>query len=378
MNDSEFIKTSFSQAELKTRYNIDNYHKSLQIGHSRLVNFEIYGPTSLRPDFEIKKSDAMIFGSIVDALLTRPEYFEDEFTVVSDDEKLSPSEKKLIDYCCTIDDGLFLDWLHSSVSITEELPSIKDKLLDIMNAAEFFMTRKNETRLNKIDELKSQIYTYYYSSKSDKQTITQTQCKEAAQCVEAIKNSELTKFIFEDPTLYYSQVQIFGNDTKALFDLIYIDPINKVIHPIDLKTTVKPEREFIANSFYTHKYYRQAEMYTALLRNWLNMQDLYDWEIADFKFLVICKDTLAPTLYSFPVRYTDDNQLIISKNKTVPPYTKIIADMCWHTNSKQYMYPRSVYIELLKHNSDKNSFITIPIIDTSSENTKDSDYLIID
>lgn len=342
------------QRQLKTEEAVKRYHASKCIGHSKIVNFETYGPTALRDDFTLNVTDAMEFGSLVDTLLTRNSEFTNIYYIPSTDIKTTPSEIPFIEY--------FITNKINPYSLTD------DELLEVMNCCKIYtiFTKNVDARIEKAKKLFPLISERLKNI--NKKIITKEQFQEALNCIETLKTSDITKHIFSDPKKVLFQVELESSSQQlhCLFDIIYIDFEHKTIHPIDLKCTSYPERDFINNSFYKFKYYRQAELYTQLLKAHLDYNITEDWSIAPFKFLVICKNTLSPMIYEFPVVY-EDNQLVISENKKVKQLNDVVDDMRWHLLNKQFMYDKDTYIELFKKRKKHYTFITKRILDVSKE-----------
>lgn len=337
-----FIHNSISNPE-----SVQQYHKSPEIGHSKLVAFEQNGPCILDPKYTVHTTAAMEFGSLVDTLLTQSDSFTSIYYIPQNNKKLTPTEERLVDYFVNI----------------EALPDFynDEDLLPLLNECGFYITMRKDVagRIQKAKSL-SPIISEIINNKH-KKFITEEQLQSAMNCVETLHTSEITKDIFADPKLVFYQVACFDSHIKALFDIIYVDIKNHIIYPIDLKTVSYPERDFIKCSFYKFEYYRQAEMYYYILQNIVaRMRE--DWKIADFQFMVINKDTLSPLLYKFPIRYVN-GQLQISKNTFVKPFKDILTQMYWHMDNKQYMYDRDTYIELAKRaNDEKTDLVTIDIL----------------
>lgn len=352
----------FAQSELKNRYDVQRYHLQPEIGHSKLVNFETKGPTTLSPSYTVQQTDAMLFGSIVDALLTQSQSFNEDYYVINGEYTLTPSEERFVQYC--IDNEILLD------TISDE------RLLQIMDICSFNanMTKNVSGRIEKTKKLRPLIQERMLNVR--KIQITKAQFTAAADCVAAIQNSDVTKHLFEDNNHVFYQVSLCDERIKGLLDIVYVDPVQHKIHPFDLKCVTYPEREFVQNSFYKYKYYRQAEMYTKLLNDVVNTMLLYTpsetWTVEPFKFLVINKDSLSPLIYSFPVVYDACGQLKITDNKTVRSYYDVVREMRWHINNGQYMYSRDIYLSLLKQSKQQQKdFVTIPIITADNVSATD-------
>lgn len=341
--------------QLRDEASVQSYHNSDAIGHTKIVNFETYGPTALRKDFTIHPTDAMEFGSIVDTLLTRGSEFTNVYYIPSLKIKTTPSESVFVDYIVSHE--------YNPYALTD------DELLEILNQCKTYAmyTKNTDARITKAKQLFPLIVERLRNA--NKKVITPEQFKEATDCINAIKTSDITKCLFEDPNKLLFQVELFDRslNVHCLFDMIYVDFENKTIHPIDLKCVSYPERDFLSNSFYKFKYYRQAELYMYILRQNIDHYDAEEWKIAPFKFLVVCRNTLSPMLYEFPIKY-NDKKLVISENREVDDMFKIISDIQWHINNQQYMYDKDTYMQLFKQKESKsNQLIVKPIIEVPEE-----------
>ena len=99
------------------------------------------------------------------------------------------------------------------------------------------------------------------------------------------------------------------NTIRCMYDIIVVDYANKVIIPIDLKTTYAPENEF-KNSFNKWYYDLQATMYSYILRSVVKNDEYFrDFSVEPFAFMPINKFHLSPHLHMFALNIV--NQLDI-------------------------------------------------------------------
>jgi hypothetical protein len=88
-------------------------------------------------------------------------------------------------------------------------------------------------------------------------------------------------------------------EVRGMLDLVIIDHFNKTIYPIDLKTSSTPEWEFF-RSFIKWRYDIQARLYWQILKYNIDQHSEFkDYEVADFTFIVINKETLTPLSWVF-------------------------------------------------------------------------------
>lgn len=320
------------------------------INHTRLVDFETNGPRALVDETK-KDSPAINFGKLVDCILLTPEEFPNSYTVINEEDKLTPSLKAFADV-------LKAKEVHNLSSVFESV------ILEIAKEANVYQSFSDKTIIEKISKYKNGILKYI---RSRGELITIDDYNKALSVVDAIRTSKITSKIFNnsDFKIFY-QVPIFCYElhTKVLFDMIVIDTKNNVIIPIDLKTIQNKKINFVENSFYKFKYYRQAEMYIATLKEMLPVicNDSEKYRVDHFKFLVASAEDTMPLIYEFPVLYDDNDKLIISKNgATVENFKTVIEDIFWHYDHCEYSYNKDL-INKFYSNENTNNITNISIL----------------
>lgn len=320
------------------------------INHTKLVDFETNGPKALIDETQ-KDSPAINFGKLVDCLLLTPEEFPNSYTVINEEDRLTPSLKDFAEV-------LKAKGLRRLSDIFESI------ILDTAKEANVYQSFSDKTIIEKISKYKYSILKYVTSRG---EFITIDDYNKALNVVNAIKTSKITSKIFNnsDFKIFY-QVPIFCYElnTKVLFDMIVIDTKNNIIIPIDLKTIQNKEINFVENSFYRFKYYRQAEMYIATLKEMLPIicNDSEKYKIDHFKFLVASAEDTTPLIYEFPVLYDDNDKLIISKNgATVENFKTVIKDILWHYDHCEYSYNKDL-INKFYSNENTNNITNISIL----------------
>ena len=84
-------------------------------------------------------------------------------------------------------------------------------------------------------------------------------------------------------------------------DLIVADYDKKIIYPIDLKTSGHQEWNF-EESFLQWSYMIQSRLYWRNIRANMDKDDYFkDFELADYRFIVVNKNTLTPLVWMFPL-----------------------------------------------------------------------------
>ena len=95
-------------------------------------------------------------------------------------------------------------------------------------------------------------------------------------------------------------------------DEICVDYDNKIVYPIDLKTSSHYEYEF-EKSFTQWKYMIQARLYWRIIRANMNKDPYFkDFKLENYRFIVVNRFTLIPLVWEFPLTQSvgtliDDN-----------------------------------------------------------------------
>lgn len=357
-NDEEMEMSHFENfskmLQVQQRFHLSEEYFTYQslINHTLLVNYEIEGPVALQNQNN-NTTAAMKFGSLVDTLLTNTSEFENNYVIV--DNYKEPSEQVF---------KLFDSLYYHGFRRVEDFSENNDSILLRVARKQNFYNHYGETAL--LSKIKSLIDDYvqfcmYYQ----REIISTKEFNRASKCVETLRNSPITKWLFNNPKLkLFYQVVFLYDAYKVMFDCIAVDEINHIVYPIDLKTVSYPEYQFVKNSFYKFKYYRQAEMYLSVLKDYVATYTFdHEYTIEDMRFLVINADTLSPMFYKFPVIYNDEGELKIGNDKFVPNYRKIANDLAWYRRHPNVTYDTQTYYRLCQQNSENED--AYEIIDTN-------------
>jgi hypothetical protein len=99
-------------------------------------------------------------------------------------------------------------------------------------------------------------------------------------------------------------------------DLIIVDYDNKIIYPVDLKTSFKPEYKFF-KSFIEWRYDIQSKLYYKVIRRNLDMDDYFkDFKLMPYRFIVVNKRTLNPLVWEYDLTTSEVNETL-GKNKQI-------------------------------------------------------------
>lgn len=293
------------------------YRADSAISYSTLSTFAKGGFKALKESLDgIKISSASLkHGSLVDTLLTDKENFNNLYTVA--DYKV-PSETilKIVEDIWEISKEAEDYSLLTDVAIANQ-----DMVMSVINNNNYGGANwKEETKIKKVVEEGESYYNLLAATKGVKELVSEEEYNLANGCVLSILTHPYTSWLFKktnDSEIHYqskfkisfngllSDVSIYKwkdeiletNTIRCMFDMIYINHTEKVILPIDLKTTYLPEEQFY-ESFIKWRYDLQSTMYSYILRNVVKNDVFYkDYKILPFRFLPINKFSLNPQFF---------------------------------------------------------------------------------
>lgn len=283
----------------ETYRNDPSYHYSLL---SDFRNKGIHFANELlNPPEEKKPSKSLVFGSLVDAMLT-DESKLGQFENIGKEEdvvKLTATEQKVATYILENQDYFPIDLL-------KENPGVLFRCFIDCGA---YSTSKQQTVLDKhggkiLDYLEKII-----QSEVSKYQITEEDWVDALECKSAILESPMGKYFralpFDGDIERVYQLKLKWKDPKTgityriMLDNVYVDHDNKIIQPNDVKTSSSYEDEFY-NSFIKWNYDIQARLYWHVLHNILKEDSYFkNFTILPFQFLVISRYSKTPIIWRY-------------------------------------------------------------------------------
>ena len=141
----------------------------------------------------------------------------------------------------------------------------------------------------RIKQVKENCEEYYslLSLAQDKKVLSQSDYDDVLRCVEELRLNSATSYFFDEPLSddiekvfqLKFKAEFEGIGVRCMFDELIVDHTNKVIYPIDLKTTGHPEEEF-EGSFVQWRYeisnlFVNLEIREILLIFALNFKSMY-------------------------------------------------------------------------------------------------------
>lgn len=308
----------------------EEYRADSAYSYSTLAKFEREGFDKLETLFDKVDSPSLLFGSIVDTLLTDGyEAFEKLFYVAEFPE--------ITDKVKTIVEALFGEYKNTYSSLNK-IPN--DIVIAYTESFEYQKNWKPETRAKVVREQGGEYYSLLYLS-TDKRVISTQLYQDALACVDQLKSSEATKWYFmdnnpfDDTTERLYQLKFKGEyngiPLRIMMDLAVIDHKNKIIYPCDLKTSYKSEWNFY-KSFVEWSYYIQGQLYAEILRQNIEKDPYFkDFKIANYRFIVVCNRTRTPLVWEYKDTFATTD-LVYGKNNQIicRNWRNIVTDLHYY------------------------------------------------
>jgi hypothetical protein len=324
----------------------EEYRADPAISYSTLSRFEREGWRELPHLFEKQDSPSLLFGSIVDCLLTDGEEAFEERFLVAEFPDIPDSIIKIVKY--------LFDMYKEEYRSLQDVP---DGV--ILTAASMFNYQSNwrpETRVKVIKEKGDQYYNLMHLS-ANKVIVSQDDYNDALACVRELRANIITEQYFRESTIreiehaYQLKFKtgkatswMLDDGVRCMFDILAVDHTNKRIYPIDLKTTGHPEENF-ESSFAKWRYDIQAKLYTFILADCIYRDPYFrEFTIEDYLFITINRRTLSPMIWVFNHNKESGN-LQDEKGNILRDWRDIYQDLVWYLMHPHIKYKREVYEE---------------------------------
>ena len=289
-----------SLKEISWNVTEEQYREDSALSYSTLATYERGGFNCLDSIFDKKETPALTFGSAVDAIITGGQQEFDSRFIVAEFPPLSDKAIKIVK-----------DLFAENHIIARGFDNIPDeKVLDKIALYEYWNNCKADTKLSK---LKAEGVAEYYDllQLAEGKTILSSELyTDVLNSVRALKESPSTKEFFCDDNPFNDNIEhlyqlkfkatLNGINYRCMSDLLLVDYAQKIIYPIDLKTSSHMEWDFF-KSFIQWDYQIQARLYWRIIRANLDKDSYFkDFTLTDYRFIVVNKLTLTPLVWLFP------------------------------------------------------------------------------
>ena len=315
---------------------LDNfYKKEFNFSYSS-INKLLFSPRMFYNHYVLKqKEDStdshLVIGRVLHCLLLEPANFDNQFAVMT--SKIpSENNKKIID-------NIFRNYLvNQNNTLTLEDYS-KDILTHLLTINLHQSLKTDQQRLDKILTDENNEYFEFLKLSLGKTVIDQTildNCKISLDVIKANDDVrallQLDKIQEDDEIEVYNELIVSMSDKnlpfgfKGVLDNVVVDHNLKTIFINDLKTSGKSIQDFPESVDY-YKYWIQGTIYVMLASEKF-LKDKQDWNV-QLTFIVIDKYNQV-----YPYQVSSE-----SLNKWKIDFEKIVTQIRWHYDNKQYDLP---------------------------------------
>lgn len=275
------------------------YRQDPALSYSTLSRYEREGFNNLDKLFDRVESPSLVFGSAVDTLITgSEEEFNERFMVAQLD---NPPSDTLV----TITNKLFDRWKDGFTDIRD---ISDDNIVETIQDIPWNNHWLPKTRAKKIKEDCAAYYKLLYLSEG--KTILNTYVyQDVMNTVDRLRSADSTRFYFEKDNVFDDNIERLyqlkfkatfnGVNYRCMMDEAIVIHDKKIVVPVDLKTSYKPEWDFY-KSFTEWRYDIQGRLYWRILRDNMDRDPYFkDFKLADYRFIVANKKTLTPLVWIF-------------------------------------------------------------------------------
>jgi len=315
---------------------LDNfYKKEFNFSYSS-INKLLFSPRMFYNHYVLnEKEDStdshLVIGRVLHCLLLEPLNFDNQFAVMT--SKIpSENNKKIID-------NIFRNYLvNQNNTLTLEDYS-KDILTHLLTINLHQSLKTDQQRLDKILTDENNEYFEFLKLSLGKTVIDQIildNCKKSLDVIKANNNVrallQLDKIQEDDEIEVYNELIVSMSDKnlpfgfKGVLDNVVVDHNSKTLFINDLKTSGKSIQDFPESVDY-YKYWIQGTIYVMLASEKF-LKDKQDWNV-QLTFIVIDKYNQV-----YPYQVSSE-----SLNKWKIDFEKIVTQIRWHYDNKEYNLP---------------------------------------
>lgn len=274
------------------------YRADKALSYSTLSSYQSKGFAGIEHIFDSISSPSLTFGSAVDSIITGGiDEFKSRF-VVADFPRIPASLTEVIKY------------LFNKYSDRGNLDNVTSA--EMIEAADAVKYQTSYIVARRVENIIKDGSTYFklLCEAKDKEVLTTEVYQQVIGAVNALKNSPNTKNFFAsnnpfEPDIYREYQLKFkatfeGINYRCMADLLVIDYKNKVIYPIDLKTSCAVVEYEFYNAFVKWHYQIQARLYWRIIRDNMDKDPFFkDFTLEDYRFIIVNNKSQNPLIWLF-------------------------------------------------------------------------------
>lgn len=282
--------------EISWQVDESTYRADEAYSYSTISRFDREGFKGLPTLFDKISTPSLIFGSMVDTLLTDgEEAFNEKFAVVD--------FPKLSDSLINVTKRLF-DEFPDSIKLSD----IDDFDIARIGAECGYYAGKSyeSTRVRNIRRDCGEYFDALVYS-GGKEVVSTQDYMDCIASIDALRTSPATEFYFrgdevDDIERQYQlkfKGEYEGIKLRTMMDLCVVNHRDKTITPCDLKTSSHFEYDFPL-SFVQYRYFIQAQLYWEILRQNIIKDDYFkDFKINNYVFIVVNRNSRNPLVWEY-------------------------------------------------------------------------------
>lgn len=277
----------------------EEYRADKALSYSTLAKFKRSGFNELDHLFDKVESPSLTFGSAVDSIITGGEKeFNERFTIAE-----FPT---LSDSLIQITKSLFEKYKDEAFIDFKDIPDTI--LAQVGKECNFYAGDKYVNyRVKLIRDNCKNYYNLLFLAKG-KTILNSQEYQNVCNAVQALRSSQATKWYFEADTPFDNIERLYqlkfkhtfnGVNYRCMADLLVVDHDKKIVIPVDLKTSGKPEWDF-HKSFLDWDYMIQARLYWRIIRACMDEDPYFkNFVLDDYRFIVVNKYKLTPLVWKY-------------------------------------------------------------------------------
>lgn len=263
------------------------YRKHPALSQSSISAYERGGFESIKTLFEHRETTSFTFGSAVDCLITEGDRAFSDRYFISDLPKISPVAEPIIKEVYS--------QFHNAYTNINDIP---DTLLMPILSQAGYKGNTNWGTAAKCKAIRQDGAQYYQTMfmAGGKTILSQDVYNRVFACVRSLKDSPQTRQYFKDDDPFDGIERCYqmkfkgileGREFRGMSDLLICDHNNRVVTPVDLKSSHNMEYNF-PKSFMEFRYDIQARLYWRLIRSLMDSDDVFrDYKLYPFRFIVV-------------------------------------------------------------------------------------------
>lgn len=282
--------------EISWKVDEADYRSDGAYSYSTIARFEREGFKGLPVLFDSISTPSLIFGSMVDTMLTDGiEAFNDRFAVVE--------TPKISDTLVAVAKRLAAEFPDAA-----SLSELDDFDIARIGAECGYYVGKSYESV-RVRNIRRDCGEYFDTivCANGREVVPSQDYMDCVACVNALRTSAATEYYFrrdgvDDIERQYQlkfKGEYEGIPLRIMADLILVNHRDKIITPCDLKTSSHLEYEFPL-SFVKWSYNIQAQLYWEVLRQNIMKDDYFkDFKINDYVFIVVNRNSRSPLVWEY-------------------------------------------------------------------------------